>query len=148
MQTAIEFYRAIPEGMPRILDAIQAWLRDLPDRGIDADGEGLWHCHALTRATKLKWQLKRWRVTDGFFCRVGTNHSWLVRDADREFPRLILDVYPVRGFRMPLLIEANEWGSPSPWNEMYIEMPGFFANHHRQQWERDANLILAASHSR
>lgn len=139
MKTALEFYKSVPMNMPKIVREMQKWLFDLPDRNIESDDKGLWSCHALTRAAKLKWRLDRWRIADGFFC--GTyQHSWLVRDQDQWHMKLILDVCPVASIGGSILYDAL-----SSLDKNYEEKTDFYGVAHFIQWQKDADLILALS---
>lgn len=145
MKTAIEGYNAVPAYMPRTMREIREWMEALPDRSGRRNGCELWSCHALVRAVKIKWKLDFWRVTDGFFARMGQNHSWLtgLMEHNRYPQENVLDVYPVVGMGGPILVDISSYGSP--WRDLYIEKRDYYSDDHRAGWQYDADLILAMS---
>jgi hypothetical protein len=80
---------------------MKLWLDDLPDPPLNLREDGLWSCHAISRAIKYKWSLQGWMVVDGWFHT--SQHSWL------EYTDVALDTYPVASLGGPLLVDLSFW---------------------------------------
>lgn len=73
-------------------------------------------CHMLTRA--VAEVIPRLAVVDGYFGRVGVEHSWILTPESDNAPEgNILDVYPSGQISGPMLV----WnGFRSPWRPLYM----------------------------
>jgi hypothetical protein len=123
MQTAAEHYGVPPE-THEVLASLRDWLGRLPDRaGAKSDDGHLWSCHALVRAAKHRFGLSGWNVVDGYFGRVGNDHSWLSKRWKQT--RFIIDVYPIASVGGPLFINADDM---TPWFDLYRADPVRYAD--------------------
>lgn len=124
------------------LDAADRLIAALPAHP-DEDGhqrirdrEPEWSCHVVARVFAL--QRKDWNVSDGFYLRRGTEHSWLWRWIDGESVA-ILDIYPVAGTR-PVLLDGSRH---SPVNDAYITSPTAYRPDTTALWDRLAKAAAS-----
>lgn len=140
MQTAIEFYYGEPVPLS-VIASVREWVDGLPDKPFMTDEHALWSCHGICRAVIERFQFENWHVVDGYFMRVGQEHSWLRRN-DGKF---ILDVYPVAAFGGPLLVDALSHGSP--WQKAYIGPSPDYLPGRTKKFDDEAALALSCGPS-
>ena len=148
MQSVLEYYDSLPEGLDETMVSISKWLRHLPNRpGSTAEEKRWslpWSSHALTRAVKQAHGLTEWEVCDGFFARKGQQHSWLTLQPSMRRVTLVLDILPVAAHGGPLLVDTMS--HDSPWADLYLESPlSYYTLPEKFVFDRQAHLILQAS---
>src|SRR5262249_1150717 len=106
---------------------IKQWIDALPDAPITVHSEGLWSCHAISRAVKLRFALEDWFPVEGYF--LSSQHSWL------RCGTLIMDTYPVAASGGPLVIDQDFWRRLYQVDDRYVKESD------KQLWWGQAQLL-------
>lgn len=124
----------IPENCLLDYELAKNMMQYLNDEANVDDYEKLVRCHEVVRLFKHLPQVRcNWRIQDGYFGRVGTQHSWLWTH-DTEGEVVILDIYPVATVD-PILCHASR---ASPWGMLYIESQRSYPDEQISAYEKRA----------